>query len=65
MITKQEREKLFRKELQELLNRHGAEMYVTDDHRPYGMHSGICEVSIDAKYNDEFNCTHEFTEFNL
>jgi len=51
MKTKAEREAEFRKDLQELLNKHKAELNITDDGKPYGMHSAICRVEMDGSYD--------------
>ena len=40
------RQEAFMADLQELLNKHKAELEVTDNGRPYGMHAGVCEVSL-------------------
>lgn len=65
MKTKKEREILFREELQDLLDRHGAKMEITDDGQPYGMHQGIVVISMDSKRDQNDEYTEEFTEFTL
>lgn len=40
------READFMRDLQELCNKHHAEIEVTDNGKPYGMHEGRCIVSI-------------------
>ena len=66
MVTAKEREDAFRKELQELLDKHGAEITITDDVKPYGLHSGACLVSMDSTWNSVTgDCAKEFTEFSL
>ena len=66
MITAKEREDAFRKELQELLDKHGAKLTVTDDGKPYGIHSEACLVSMDSEFDkNTFECVKEFTEFFL
>lgn len=65
VVTARERESAFRKDLAELLAKHKAEMDITDDGRPYGMHSGICTITMDSIFDSESNETVEYTEFNL
>ena len=66
MVTAKEREDAFRKELQELLDKHGAELTITDDGKPYGLHSGACLVSMGNEFDKStFECVKEFTEFSL
>ena len=66
MLTSKEREESFRKELKELLSKHKAEFDITDDGRPYGMHSSIGMVYMDSEYDKEtFECTKEYTGFRL
>lgn len=66
MVTAKEREIAFRKELQKLLDKHGAELTITDDGKPYGLHSGACLVSMDSTWDPlTGDCTKEFTEFLL
>ena len=36
----------FVQDIQAVLDKHGATLTVTDDHRPWGMHSGIVEIDI-------------------
>jgi endo-1,4-beta-D-glucanase Y len=47
MKTAEQREKQFREELHRLLTRHGATIVVTDDGKPYGMHSAVCRIEMD------------------
>lgn len=66
MLTSKEREESFRKDLKELLNKYDAELEITDDGRPYGMHSGIVIVLMNSEYdNSSYECTKEYTEFVL
>ena len=64
MKTAQEREADFRREFAELLARHCAELEVTDDRKPWGMHSGIARITMDSKYIDGA-LVEDFTEFLL
>lgn len=65
MKTAKEREAHFRRELAELLQKHGAELQVTDDGRPYGMHSGVCRISMDGKWDADGEPMEECAEFDL
>lgn len=47
-MTPDERRDAFFRDLQSVLNKHRAELRVTDDGRPYGMHSGVVEVLLYA-----------------
>lgn len=63
MITKQEREQAFRHDLAELLAKHEAEMQVGDDGKDFGMHNGICEITMMTKWDEEGNQIAEYAEF--
>jgi hypothetical protein len=69
MRTAQERESAFRQDLAELLAKHGAELQVTDDGKDYGMHNGICIVTMPAEWVMAADCdaepVAEYTEFRL
>lgn len=65
MKTAKERESAFLQDLYALLKTHGAEIIVTDDGRPYGMHSGIAEVTMDSEWDTDGNQLAEYTEFTL
>lgn len=64
-MTTDNREKTFRKELQELLDRYNAELNVTDDGKSYGMHSGICLIEMDAIYDKDRNRIADYIEFEI
>jgi len=64
-MTSEEREKLFRKELQDLLDKHGAEIEIGDNGEPYGLHSGQVTVYMKAEYDTKGNCLMHFTDFVL
>lgn len=64
-ISAKEREEAFRRDLAKLLSQHGAELEVTDDGKSYGMHSGVCEISMAGKWDDGGNLVAEYTEFRL
>jgi len=61
--TKEEREKAFREDLQKLLDRHNAEINITDDRKPYGMHNAICIIELNSDYTG--NKHIEYHEFEL
>jgi len=65
MKTATQREQEFRAALEELLMAHGAELNVTDDGRPYGMHSGVCEVSMQRQWDEQGHEIAEYTELRL
>ena len=64
MKTAKEREDAFRKDLATLLEAHSAELQVTDDGRPYGMHSGVCRITMMSKYDGD-QLVADFAEFEL
>jgi hypothetical protein len=67
MNTAEHREKLFRDELKQLLDKHGAVMVITDDGKPYGMHSSICRIEMEEIYDDADTgeVLAEFCEFEI
>jgi hypothetical protein len=65
MKTAKEREADFRRDLDELLKKHNAELNVTDDGKSYGLHKGICEVFIPGEYDCEGNAIKEYADFRL
>mgnify|MGYP001592367664 CR=1 FL=1 len=66
MRTAKEREEAFRRDLAELLEKHGAELNVTDDGRSYGMQSGVCEVIMgDVWSADGDTLLAEYAEFTI
>lgn len=65
MTTAKEREAAFRAALAILLTEHGAELHITDDGKPYGMHTAIVQISMSNRWDATGNQTHEYTEFLL
>ena len=55
VITSKELESNFRVELKELLKKHNAELSVTDDGKPWGLHSGVCEIYINESWDIDGN----------
>lgn len=64
MKTATQRKEEFLAELQELCYKHRCEIMLSDDHRPYGMHSPIVVLSFDGVYNNG-ETVEEFGEFEL
>lgn len=62
-MTAKEREKSFRAALEALCEEHGAEMTLTDDGKPWGMHSPILEIHMPAVWENN-EVVKEFTSFN-
>ena len=58
-MTPDERRDAFIRDLQAVLNRHKAEIQVTDDGKAYGMHVGVACVTLDSDGD------LPFTEFTL
>ena len=67
MLTAKEREVAFRKDLQELLDKHGALLTATYAGEPYNIeHAGVCIIEMDSVWNSTTrDCEKEFTEFLL
>ncbi len=62
----QEREKKFRRDLQELLLKHNANLNITDDGKPYGMHRAICVVELEGRFdNQNGDILEPYVEFIL
>lgn len=64
MKTAKQREQDFRKEIQELCDRHGAEIEASDDGEPYGLASPLIRVSMESIYEED-EYVAEFVEFDL
>jgi hypothetical protein len=65
MKTAKEREEAFRRDLAELLAKHEAEMDITDDGKSYGLHSGVCVISMPPRWDSDGDQLAEYTEFRL
>ncbi len=65
MITAEQREMKFREELKDLLDRNGADLEVTDDRRPWGLHSGVCNIVMTSIYDDQGKLMADSAEFEL
>jgi hypothetical protein len=64
MITKAQRQAEFRKDLEDLLKRHNAEMDITDDGKSYKLHLGVCRISMKSVYENN-ELAKEYCEFNV
>ena len=66
MKTAEEREADFRREFAALLEKHGAELDITDDGKPHGLHNGIARVSMASIWDrDADKLLADYAEFNL
>jgi len=66
MRTKAQRQEAFMKELQSLLNKHGAELEVQEDGEGYyGNHSSVTNISMGGIWNQDNDCEAEYVEFDL
>jgi len=65
MITAKEKEDAFRADFAELLTKHKAQLEITDDGKPYGMHSPIAEIWIDAEFDADGNETAKHADFRI
>ena len=65
MKTSKAREQEFRNDVAALLNKHKAELFITDDGASYGMHVGVAVVSMISECDESGNQTAEYTEFRI
>lgn len=65
MKTAEQRKTEFLRELQQLCAKHKCEMSLSDDGKPYGMHSPTIVLSFDGVYDENFKPVEEFGEFEL
>jgi hypothetical protein len=65
MRTPKEREDAFRRDLAALLAKHKAELEITDDGKPYGLHSAEAVVTMMGEWDEAGNQTAEYTEFRI
>lgn len=63
IVLPPDREQAFREAIAVVCREHGAELNVTDDGRPYGMHSGVLIVSMASVYDGD-RLVKEFCEFD-
>jgi hypothetical protein len=57
-----EREFLLRNAINAVCQDHGAELEVTDDGKPYGLHSGVLRITMQSVFEGD-ECVKEFCEF--
>lgn len=62
-VTAEAREKAFRDAFARLCKEHGAEIEVTDDGKPNGMHRGVLRVTMQSVFEGD-ECVQEFCEFD-
>ena len=62
--TSQQREDEFRADLAALLEKHHAELEVTDDGKPHGMHNGICRITMMNEFDDGEEVA-QFAQFDI
>ena len=60
-----EREKKFREDLKALLEKHGAELNITDDGSPWGGHRGVATITMVSVWDDNCDITAEYTEYEI
>lgn len=48
-----------------LLEKHKAELEITDDGKPYGLHSAEAVVTMMGEWDEAGNQTAEYTEFRI
>lgn len=65
MVTSAEREKQFREDLKAFLAAHGAELNITDDGSPWGGQRGVATITMVSVWDDNFDITAEYTEFEI
>lgn len=65
MLTSQKREAAFRRDLEELLKKHRAELQITDDGKPFGMHRPLAVITMMAEWGVDPDMADyaEYTEF--
>lgn len=63
-MNAKEREAAFRAALDELCKKHGAELELTDDGKPYGMHSPVLFISMVGEYDKDGNTIKEYCNFD-
>lgn len=64
MVTSDQRKADFMADLQAVLDKHFAELQVTDDGAGYGMHNGVCRVTMASLYSGH-ELVRDFVEFEL
>lgn len=65
MKTAEQRKTEFLQDLNQLCAKHKCELSLSDNGKPYGLHSPIIVLSFDGVYDENFNPVDEFGEFEL
>lgn len=65
MKTAEQRKTDFIQELRQLCFKHKCELSISDDGKPYGMHSPILVLAFDGVYSDDNETLQEFGCFEL
>lgn len=65
MKTKEQRRDEFFAELKQLMEKHGAELQLTDDGKPYGLHRPLVLLSFNGEYTNDGDVILEFGDFEL
>ena len=65
MITAEEREESFKRDLIELLEKHSAELTITEGGLGYGLQHGVANVVMMGAWDEDNNQVSEYCDFNL
>lgn len=65
MKTAEQRKEEFLSELQQLCIKHKCEMSISDDGRPYGMHSPTIVLAFDGVSSPDGDVIEQYGEFEL
>lgn len=65
MKTAEQRKTEFLQELRQLCFKYKCELSLSDDGKPYGMHSPVAVLSFDGVYNENHETVMEFGEFEI
>jgi hypothetical protein len=65
MKTVQQKKSDFLQELRQLCFKYRCELSLSDDGKPYGMHSPIMVLSFEGVYSDSGDVIEEYGEFEL
>lgn len=59
------REAAFREDFAELLAKHSAELIITDDGKPYGLHRPIVVIGLNGYWGENGSKHMDYVEFRL
>jgi len=65
MKTAEQRKTEFLQELRQLCFKHKCELSLSDDGKPYGMHSPTIVLSFDGIYDENYETVEQHGEFEL